>query len=62
MVVLVFGAGELIRLLAKKKAAGKLADRLIYGLVNVRTDGKRIAMAVMKESGRGFHVESFNAG
>lgn len=39
-----------------------LADRLIYGLVNVRTDGKRIAMAVMKESGRGFHVESFNAG
>lgn len=38
-----------------------LADRLIYGLVNVRTDGKRIAIAVMKESGQGFHVETFNA-
>lgn len=38
-----------------------LADRLVYGLVNVRTDGERIAMAVMKENRRGFHVESFDA-
>ncbi|MBC8877049.1 MAG: hypothetical protein H8E44_47075 [Planctomycetes bacterium] len=39
----------------------KLADRLIYGLVNVRTDGKRIAMAVTKESGQGFHIGTFDA-
>jgi len=38
-----------------------LADRLIYGLVNVRTDGERVAMGVMKENGRGFHVETFDA-
>ena len=36
-----------------------LADRLIYGLINVRTDGDRVVMGVMKENGRGFQVESF---
>ncbi len=36
-----------------------LADRLIYGLINVRTDGEKVVMGVMKENGRGFQTESF---
>jgi len=37
-----------------------LADSLIYGLVNVRTDGKRVVIGVMKEGeGAGFQTESF---
>jgi len=37
-----------------------LADKLTFGLINVRTDGERICMAVLKEDQETFHVESFN--
>jgi beta-lactamase superfamily II metal-dependent hydrolase len=37
-----------------------LADRLLYGLINVRTDGKKVVMGVMKESGTGFQTETFS--
>jgi hypothetical protein len=36
-----------------------LADELTYGLINVRTDGGRIRMAVLKENQASFQVESF---
>ena len=38
-----------------------VADRITYGLINVRTDGKKIMMAVMEEGSRDrpkFHVET----
>jgi hypothetical protein len=38
-----------------------LADRMIYGMINVRTDGDKVAVGVMKENGRGFQVETFDA-
>ena len=34
---------------------------LVYGLVNVRTDGRRIICATMKESGNDFDIKSFYA-
>lgn len=34
-----------------------LADRMVYGLINVRTDGQKIVMAVLKESDSSFQVE-----
>jgi hypothetical protein len=34
-----------------------LGDRMVYGLINVRTDGKRIVMAVKKEGDARFQVE-----
>jgi hypothetical protein len=34
-----------------------LGDRMVYGLINVRTDGKKIVMAVLKESDASFQVE-----
>jgi beta-lactamase superfamily II metal-dependent hydrolase len=34
-----------------------LADRMVYGLINVRTDGRKIVMAVLKESDASFQVE-----
>ena len=37
-----------------------LADELTYGLINVRTDGERIRMAVLKEDQASFQVESFD--
>ena len=37
-----------------------LADELTYGLINVRTDGERIRMAVLKENQASFQVESFD--
>ncbi len=48
-----------------KKQSGKpqpadqwlLADNLIYGLINVRTDGHRIVIAVLKEDDASFQVE-----
>ena len=37
-----------------------LADSMIYGLINVRTDGRKVVLGVLKEgSGSGFQVESF---
>ena len=38
-----------------------LADRMVYGLINVRTDGKRIVMAVKKEGDSRFQVEELTA-
>ena len=37
-----------------------LADELTYGLINVRTDGEKIRIAVLKENQASFHVESFD--
>jgi beta-lactamase superfamily II metal-dependent hydrolase len=34
-----------------------LGDRMVYGLINVRTDGKRILIGVMNEGDASFHVE-----
>lgn len=34
-----------------------LGDRMVYGLINVRTDGKRIVIGVMNEGDASFHVE-----
>ncbi|MEL7498259.1 MAG: hypothetical protein AAFN77_11655 [Planctomycetota bacterium] len=39
-----------------------IAIDLIYGLVNVRTDGKKILCATMKESGNSFDCRMFKAG
>ncbi len=39
-----------------------LATRLIYGLVNVRTDGNHVLCATMKETGSAFEVQTFQAG
>lgn len=35
---------------------------LIYGLINVRTDGERLISAYMKEQGKDFDVRAFKAG
>ncbi len=44
----------------KKVRDWLLADSLIYGLINVRTDGNKVVIAVLKEGkGAGFQVESF---
>jgi len=37
-----------------------LADDLTFGLINVRTDGERVRMAVLKEDQASFQVESFD--
>ncbi len=34
-----------------------LGDRLVYGLINVRTDGQKIVMAVMSEGDATFQLE-----
>lgn len=52
--------------LRPKKGKAGLDNRylvagLIYGLVNVRTDGKKILCATMKESGKGWLVNKFDA-
>jgi hypothetical protein len=39
-----------------------LAVDLIYGLINVRTDGTRILCAYMKEQTQDFDVQAFRAG
>jgi len=36
-----------------------LADKLVYGLINVRTDGNRVVIAVLKEDEASFQVEEF---
>ena len=36
-----------------------LASKLIYGLINVRTDGKKVIIAVLKEDDASFQVEEF---
>jgi hypothetical protein len=36
-----------------------LADKLVYGLINVRTDGHRVVIAVLKEDDASFQVEEF---
>ena len=37
-----------------------LGTRMIYGLINVRTDGRRILMGVLKESDASFQIEELN--
>ena len=37
-----------------------LADELTYGLINVRTDGEQIRIAVLKENQASFQVETFD--
>jgi beta-lactamase superfamily II metal-dependent hydrolase len=37
-----------------------LADKMVYGLINVRTDGKRVILGVLKEDESGFQTEEFN--
>jgi hypothetical protein len=37
-----------------------LGTRMIYGLINVRTDGQRILLGVLKESESSFQVEELN--
>lgn len=39
-----------------------LATDLVYGLVNVRTDGQRILCATMEEKGNDFDIKIFKAG
>lgn len=39
-----------------------MATDLVYGLVNVRTDGRRILCATMKEGSSDFDFKVFQAG
>ena len=39
-----------------------MATDLVYGLVNVRTDGRRILCATMKEGSSDFELQVFQAG
>jgi hypothetical protein len=39
-----------------------IATDLIYGLINIRTDGDRVVCAYMKEQGKDFDVRAFKAG
>jgi hypothetical protein len=39
-----------------------MATDLVYGLVNVRTDGQRILCATMKEGSSDFDLQVFQAG
>lgn len=44
----------------KKLSEWLLADSMVYGLINVRTDGKKVVIGVMKEGeNAGYQVESF---
>lgn len=36
-----------------------ISSKLVYGLINVRTDGKRVVIAVLKEDDASFQVEEF---
>ena len=36
-----------------------LANAMVYGLINVRTDGRKIVMGVLKEGESSFQVEEF---
>lgn len=36
-----------------------LANAMVYGLINVRTDGHKIVMGVLKESEASFQIEEF---
>lgn len=44
----------------QKAAQWFLAPRLVYGLINVRSDGQRVAIAVLKEDEASFQVEEFS--
>lgn len=45
----------------RRASGARIMHRLIYGLVNVRTDGKRILTATMNEGDGSFTVKSFRA-
>jgi hypothetical protein len=38
------------------------SSKLVYGLVNIRTDGKHILCATMEEKGNDFDLKVFEAG
>ena len=50
--------GEKYRLLERTP----ISTNLVYGLVNVRTDGNRILCATMEERGQSFDIQVFRAG
>lgn len=37
-----------------------LADKMVYGLINVRTDGNTILLAVSHEGKTGFQIEKLS--
>ena len=39
-----------------------LAGKMVYGLINVRTNGKRVVIAVLKEDQASFQTEEFDVG
>jgi hypothetical protein len=39
-----------------------ISTDLVYGLINVRTDGERVLCAFMKEQGADFDIKAFKAG
>ena len=39
-----------------------ISTDLVYGLINVRTDGKRIMCGYMKEKGSDFEIQIFHGG
>lgn len=45
----------------RSAAGARIMNRLVYGLVNIRTDGKRIVAATMNEGDGSFTAKSFNA-
>ena len=45
----------------RRAAGARIMNRLVYGLVNIRTDGKRIVAATMNEGDGSFTAKSFNA-
>ena len=36
-----------------------LANAMVYGLINVRTDGRKVVMGVLKEGESSFQIEEF---
>jgi len=52
------GGGQQFRSLASTPVIGDL----VYGLVNVRTDGETVMLATRRESGSDFDVQAFKAG
>ena len=40
----------------------RLADKLVYGLINVRTDGEKVLLGALKDDKSSFQVETFKAG
>lgn len=39
-----------------------ISTDLVYGLINIRTDGERVLCAYMEEQGKDFDIQAFKAG